>query len=1056
MPIPLIENLKKIQYSSLEQFSEDINRNFAIIENSPLYKGIPGSPGLEGDDGNRGIRGIKFLFVDYTKFNTIFPGELSIPSKIDLNFINGKVSSFETIQSLFEAFNITEFVDKDVIILTNSIMLSYDEENESFVDTGMAFNPEANLLSNINQIIENYVTYYIDNNSILNNLTNVFGVYQTYAKNYADNNSSFITNELTASSVYSPYIAGFNNTTGVHIDNHKYYGYHDNQFSLSDKGTYVFGSMKRYYQLLMATISTSGTETLSSDYAPGAGNIPSLVVMQDTYKNGIYIGHKDKANFKRFGSIYKNEANDLVIKSDSSQNESEYSELLINRSYMRYKKLVQFFDSLEVSRDLSVFGDINNKHIKSGKFTDGATPDNNHNINRTEFGSNVPGAVSVNVSEFEEYVHYLDKVLVTNASGKLLKDYAIERLAMNNLDLVDMTEISTMPSNQYNILTSNYFQFLAKKSNNITNFIKANYWRKNQFNTGVIPSLHLSETLRSDGDFSLAGLLISNKLTSTVSILSNSLNVASNNIRLSEFKNKVLVTNEAGVVSKDYKLEDVSPTITSDSITGLIEITPLQTPDKQILTSVYYNFLASLIAYNSNFMVQNYWRKNQYDTGEIPGIWVNNLLKSTGDVEFRNKTGLHFHLINNNGYTNLTIGNGQNDDTATNITLDTHKINFTKFNDKVLITDTNGKLLNKYYLEPGNITLNTAPQLGNSDTFIPTFVMPVVPNENNSIPVWRHIKAITDFLTTVMNWTQSNFWRKSQWFTGVIPNLKLSNELKAAGNVEFGSPSNPNIKTSTTTTTINKELKITSATGAVLITNEQGVVSTQYKLETKNPVSSNPLANPLTDSYSIGTIRQNFWTKSAAPQNWLEIPSDLKRIPTSKHWRYLLTNIMVIKEMLFDRPTFTELAEVYRKLAIFQKDGGMVLWNKPANLIPIGWAEVVDWRGRMPVGFDQTQLEFNTLGHKDGNKIKALNAQNLPQHSHKMFANAVSTIANDPVLTNSPATFANSRGVDTDYVISRGVINATLGDTSISGENLPFSLMNPYKVVYFIEYVGIN
>ena len=51
----VIESLKKIQYETLEQFVEDLNRNFAIVENSPLYKGVPGKEGDPGDPGNRGI-----------------------------------------------------------------------------------------------------------------------------------------------------------------------------------------------------------------------------------------------------------------------------------------------------------------------------------------------------------------------------------------------------------------------------------------------------------------------------------------------------------------------------------------------------------------------------------------------------------------------------------------------------------------------------------------------------------------------------------------------------------------------------------------------------------------------------------------------------------------------------------------------------------------------------------------------------------------------------------------------------------------------------------------
>jgi hypothetical protein len=40
-----------------------------------------------------------------------------------------------------------------------------------------------------------------------------------------------------------------------------------------------------------------------------------------------------------------------------------------------------------------------------------------------------------------------------------------------------------------------------------------------------------------------------------------------------------------------------------------------------------------------------------------------------------------------------------------------------------------------------------------------------------------------------------------------------------------------------------------------------------------------------------------------------------------------------------------------KKTAVFQAGRGMVLWNKPAVDIQLD-GRIVDWRGRMPVGFD--------------------------------------------------------------------------------------------------------
>lgn len=136
----IAENLKSIQYQNLEQFIEDINRNFAVIQNSPLYRGIPGKGGNPGTTGLRGLRGSVFVFATLKSFNEQFPGELINASKITLDYINTKMTTFENKQKLLTALGLTELVDKDVIILTNSIMLSYSLATEQFVDTGLAFN----------------------------------------------------------------------------------------------------------------------------------------------------------------------------------------------------------------------------------------------------------------------------------------------------------------------------------------------------------------------------------------------------------------------------------------------------------------------------------------------------------------------------------------------------------------------------------------------------------------------------------------------------------------------------------------------------------------------------------------------------------------------------------------------------------------------------------------------------------------------------------------------------------------------------------------------------
>lgn len=123
-----------------------------------------------------------------------------------------------------------------------------------------------------------------------------------------------------------------------------------------------------------------------------------------------------------------------------------------------------------------------------------------------------------------------------------------------------------------------------------------------------------------------------------------------------------------------------------------------------------------------------------------------------------------------------------------------------------------------------------------------------------------------------------------------------------------------------------------------------------------------------------------------------------------------------------------------KKTAVFQSGGGMVFWNKPAADIPTGWQEVVDWRGRMPVGFDVSQPDFDTLGKIGGAKSKTLSITEIPSHSHGL---GLSTGG------------ANSDGGN-DFV--KNSTTASTFSTKNKGGGESFSILNPYRTVLFIEY----
>ncbi|OHT45013.1 fibronectin type III domain-containing protein [Flavobacterium tructae] len=119
--------------------------------------------------------------------------------------------------------------------------------------------------------------------------------------------------------------------------------------------------------------------------------------------------------------------------------------------------------------------------------------------------------------------------------------------------------------------------------------------------------------------------------------------------------------------------------------------------------------------------------------------------------------------------------------------------------------------------------------------------------------------------------------------------------------------------------------------------------------------------------------------------------------------------------------------------------GMIAIWGRPAAEIPEGWQEYAPLRGRMPVGFDLTQSEFNRIEKQSGEKNKTLLIEEMPPHSHGLPIDGGGT-------TDMP-TLSGSRNNDEKI--------SDVYKTGPSGEGKAFSLLNPYSVVHFIEYTGL-
>lgn len=130
------------------------------------------------------------------------------------------------------------------------------------------------------------------------------------------------------------------------------------------------------------------------------------------------------------------------------------------------------------------------------------------------------------------------------------------------------------------------------------------------------------------------------------------------------------------------------------------------------------------------------------------------------------------------------------------------------------------------------------------------------------------------------------------------------------------------------------------------------------------------------------------------------------------------------------------IALLEKKTAIFQPGGVAFPWFKPVADIPAGYQECVNIKGRTIIGYDPTQVEFDTIGKIGGAKNKTLSINEIPSHNHGL---GLSTGG------------ANSDGGN-DFV--KNSTTASTFSTKNSGEGQSFSILNPHIIAAYIEFIG--
>lgn len=123
--------------------------------------------------------------------------------------------------------------------------------------------------------------------------------------------------------------------------------------------------------------------------------------------------------------------------------------------------------------------------------------------------------------------------------------------------------------------------------------------------------------------------------------------------------------------------------------------------------------------------------------------------------------------------------------------------------------------------------------------------------------------------------------------------------------------------------------------------------------------------------------------------------------------------------------------------------GLIAIWGQAANLIPDGWEEYAPLRGRMPVGLDTSDPYFETLLAPGGSKTHINTIAEMATHGHDWN---YSTEGDDGATGGSYSEFTQKPGG-----IAANNSQNPIGKT---GGGQEYSIMNPYRVVLYIQYVG--
>lgn len=391
----ILRTLKPVEYAKL---IEDLQYNFTQILNAPGFRGRPGAS-VQGETGI-GTRGTKWVFVELNRFSASY-GTTSA-EQISLSFINQIFVDDST--KFFESLyipNDTSLIIGDILVLPSGQLIELIQTvvNSSpvikFVDTSITFAQVTQLTES--RVVEIFNNLYVDSGA----QELIFRQYNALAKNVSDAQPA-LNQSMNQNSAID--IGVSESGPGYLMNNWKFISPTEQSIDTLTKMCLIAGSAKRYHELVQNT-----QQIHTNNYLPGVDDFGALVMLQNSYKNGLLFGNSESETIRQFGRLYRSESA-TVLTSSYSPLASEYSEM-------------QLSDTSALIRSLNATLNVTSLDVLASVYT---SPHYSYSGNVSKIGNKANASVEIygpnGVSlQYVKNANFLS----TDANGKIVSTYSI-------------------------------------------------------------------------------------------------------------------------------------------------------------------------------------------------------------------------------------------------------------------------------------------------------------------------------------------------------------------------------------------------------------------------------------------------------------------------------------------------------------------------------------------------------------------------------------------------------------------------------------------------------